>query len=69
MERLSDFALDPPEDRRACVYRCAMCGGSILEGDDYYDFGALGIYCEECVDDSRRCCAELDDPIDYRRED
>lgn len=54
--------LDPPEDRRARVYRCAICGEDILEGDDYYNIPGLGPCCEPCIDDAHRYEAELDYP-------
>lgn len=54
--------LDPPEDRRAVVYRCRICDGEIREGDDYYNVPGLGPCCEECIDESKRYDAELDYP-------
>lgn len=54
--------LDPPEDTRKCVYRCAICEDPILEGDDYYEIPSLGPCCEKCIEDSRRHDAELDYP-------
>ena len=56
-----EYWLDPPEDDRKRVYRCAICKGEILEGDTYYDLPKLGPCCEECVEDSREE-AELDEP-------
>lgn len=38
--------------------RCACCGFKIYDGDDYYDIGG-DIYCEECVEDSKKI-AEVD---------
>lgn len=51
--------LDPPEDTRACCFRCAICREPILEGDDYYDIPDLGPCCEDCIKDSRRYDAEV----------
>lgn len=64
-----DYRLDPPEDSRRAVYRCAICRDSILEGDDFYDLPVLGICCEECVEGSKCFGAELDDPEPDREED
>ena len=62
--------LDPPEDKRACVYRCAICEEIIREGDDYYDIPGLGPCCEICIDDARRYDAEPElDCYYYREED
>lgn len=60
MIRLPDYNLDPPEDTRKRVYRCAICDEDILEGDDYYDIPKLGPCCEACIDDTRCYNAELD---------
>lgn len=49
---------DPPEDERVTCYSCAVCGRGIREHEEYYDFGALGIYCERCVSDAHRYEAE-----------
>lgn len=56
--------LDPPEDTRKVVYRCAICKEPIYVGDDYYDIDGLGICCEECIKASRRYDAELEYPED-----
>lgn len=61
--------LDPPEDSRRHVYRCAICGDPIREGDDYYVLPLLGKCCEACVDDSKRYGAELEYPGHYGEED
>ena len=61
--------LNPPEDTRRRVYRCAICGDDILEGDDYYDIYKLGPCCEACIEDSKCCEAELDYPVYEREED
>lgn len=50
--------LDPPEDTRKCAYRCRICEGEILEGDDYFDIPDLGPCCEECIAESKRHDAE-----------
>ena len=59
-----DRNLEPPEDTRKKVYRCALCGEDILEGDPYYDLGDIvdgpGKFCESCIGDFRRSEAELD---------
>lgn len=52
--------LDPPEDTRKCVYRCAIDGCDILEGDDYYYIEGLGPCCTDCIEDSKRYDAEPD---------
>lgn len=51
--------LNPPEDTRKRVYRCAICGDDIKEGDDYYDIPKLGPCCEPCIDDCKCYTAEL----------
>lgn len=61
-----DYRLDPPEDKRKRVYRCAICGDDILEGDDYYDIPKLGKCCEACIDDCKCLDAELPE---YEREE
>lgn len=52
--------LEPPEDKRKCVYSCAICDGDILEGEDYYDLPELGFCCEECIKGCKRWDAEID---------
>jgi len=39
---------DTVSHRRLVVDRCDICGYSILEGDEYYDFDG-DIVCEECL--------------------
>lgn len=53
--------LDPPEDRRKVVYRCRLCDGEIREGDDYYHIEGVGPCCEECIKESKRYDAEMED--------
>lgn len=61
--------LDPPEDTRAVVYRCRICDGEILEGDDYYNVPGLGFCCEECIDESKCYDAEIPYTGPDRREE
>ena len=65
---ISERPLDPPEDTRARVYTCKICGEEILEGDDYYDIPGLGVVCCTCIDDARQYDAELDDNSDFEYE-
>lgn len=54
-------ALEPPEDRRRVCYTCSCCGGSIREGDEYWDLSHLiGYLCDRCVDDAHHYDAELE---------
>lgn len=59
-----DRHLDPPEDTRKCVYKCAICGWEIFEGDSYYEIPKLGPCCETCIDEAKQYDAQLEDP-DY----
>ena len=52
--------INPPEDTRAVVYKCEICGEEILEGDDYYDIPGYGICCEDCIKETKRYSAELE---------
>lgn len=61
--------LDPPEDTRKRVYRCAICEGDIREGDDYYDIPELGPCCETCIKDAKRYEAEPEYSDRYGEED
>ncbi len=56
---LPDRNLEPPEDRRRVVFRCAICEGPIREHDDYYDIPGLGPCCEECIEESKCYEAEI----------
>lgn len=62
--RMPEAPINPPEDTRKRVYRCAICREAILEGDEYYDIPGLGPCCETCIDDAHHYDAELDEP-DY----
>ena len=63
---LPERPLDPPEDRRARVFRCAICNEGIMEGDDYYEIPGLGACCEDCIDAAKRYDAEPEYP-EYER--
>lgn len=56
--------LNPPEDTRRVAYSCELCEEPIYEGDDYYDIDGIGRCCEECIEGSKRLCAEVDERID-----
>ncbi len=51
--------LDPPEDNRKVVFKCAIDGCDIMEGDDYFRIEGFGPCCEDCIRDSKRYDAEL----------
>lgn len=59
-----DLPINPPEDTRGVVYECALCEGSIREGDEYYDIPTLGVCCADCIEDARHYEAELDNGAD-----
>ena len=56
-----DYMLDPPEDKRRVVYKCAICGWEIYEGDTYYEIPKLGPCCEECIKDTKVYEAEIEE--------
>lgn len=39
-------------EERACLH-CAICGGSLYEGDPYYEIDDMEI-CEDCMKDNYR---------------
>ena len=44
---------------RQCLH-CVFCGGSIADGDDYYDIGDDMVMCEDCLNDHYRKVANYD---------
>ena len=46
------------EVNRQCLH-CAMCGGTIYDGDDYFDLDDM-ILCEDCMIDNYRRVASYD---------
>ena len=54
--------LDPPEPKAREVYRCAMCGCVIYEGDEYWDIPGYGQCCETCIDEAHHYDAEIEYP-------
>lgn len=59
-----DYMLDPPEPEIRIAHDCVLCNNPIYEGDDYYDIPDLGVCCTNCIEDSRRYSAEIDDGAD-----
>ena len=55
-DRLESVYLNPPEDTRRRVGRCADCKDPILEDDEVYEI--LGyVFCESCINDAYECAA------------
>ena len=50
---------DLEDSDRQCL-RCVFCGGSIADGDDYYDIGDDMIMCEDCLNEHYRKVANYD---------
>lgn len=54
-ESCYDYRYEAPQ---AKIYTtCDVCGEDILEGDSYYEVGALCV-CEECIDSFKRTAGE-----------
>lgn len=59
-EYIPEPNLEPPEDTREIIGQCRCCGEPIREGDSYYELddyegGEMSLlFCESCVDSSRR---------------
>lgn len=50
---------DLEDSGRKCLH-CVFCGGSIADGDDYYDIGEDMIMCEDCLNEHYRKVANYD---------
>lgn len=46
------------EANRQCLH-CALCGGVIYDGDDYFDLDDM-VLCEDCMIDNYRKVASYD---------
>ena len=60
MKRIPEMPLDPPEDRRAVVADCVICGAKIREYDDMWELPDVGCVCERCIEDAHRIEVTLD---------
>ena len=61
LENLNDSSyLDPPENKRAPLYKCDICDKEIFEGDNCYKIDDI-VYCPECMDTHLQIIAETID--------
>lgn len=55
VENMESEILEAPQSN---VFKpCSICGENILEGDSYYEVGALNV-CEKCIDSFKKIAGE-----------
>lgn len=57
-QEVDNMELESSEAPQSKVFKqCSICGENIVEGDSYYEVGALNV-CEKCIDSFKKIAGE-----------